>query len=96
MSNIRCQFGLRCISLAPPPRSSVLGGTPFPTLCMCEKRDGWLAGCIRFVCYTGFVWLHADSFLHSVTSPFHSFVTIFLHSMCPGLLCCSLWDAVVF
>ena len=29
----------------------------------------WLAGCM------GFVWVHADSFLHSVTSPFHSFVT---------------------
>ena len=22
----------------------------------------------------GFVWVHADSFLHSVASPFHSFV----------------------
>ena len=29
----------------------------------------WLAGCM------GFVWEHADSFLHCVTSPFHSFVT---------------------
>ena len=29
----------------------------------------WLAGCI------GFVWVHADSFLHCVASPFHSFVT---------------------
>ena len=29
----------------------------------------WLAGCM------GFVWEHADSFLHCVASPFHSFVT---------------------
>ena len=28
-----------------------------------------MSGCI------GFVWVHADSFLHSVASPFHSFVT---------------------
>ena len=29
----------------------------------------WLAVCV------GFVWEHADSFLHCVASPFHSFVT---------------------
>ena len=23
----------------------------------------------------GFVWVHVESFLHSVASPFHSFVT---------------------
>ena len=33
-----------------------------------------LAGCM------GFVWLHADLFLPSVASPFHSFVTISLPS----------------
>ena len=30
----------------------------------------WLAGCMEFV------WVHADSFLRRVASPFHSFVTI--------------------
>ena len=30
---------------------------------------GWLAGCM------GFVWVHVESFLHSVASPFHSFVS---------------------
>ena len=29
----------------------------------------WLAGCMEFV------WVHVESFLHSVASPFHSFVT---------------------
>ena len=34
---------------------------------MSEYR--WLAGCI------GLVWVHADSLLHSVASPFHTCVT---------------------
>ena len=29
----------------------------------------WLAGCMEFA------WVHADSFLHSMASPCHSFVT---------------------
>ena len=35
----------------------------------CACHTPWLAVCI------GFVWVHADSFLQSVASPFHSFVT---------------------
>ena len=35
-------------------------------LCVCEKRDGWLVA--WGMCG------HADSFLQSATSPFHSFV----------------------
>ena len=27
----------------------------------------------------GFVWVHVESFLHSVASPFHSFVTTYKH-----------------
>ena len=27
----------------------------------------------------GFVWVHDESFLHSVASPFHSFVTTFIN-----------------
>ena len=34
---------------------------------------GWLAGCM------GFVWVHADSFLHSLAPPLQSFVTISMH-----------------
>ena len=38
----------------------------------------------------GFVWVHADSFLHCVASPFHSFVTTYLSrlgvDLCVGLL----------
>ena len=30
----------------------------------------------------GFVWVHADSFLHCVASPFHSFVTTYLLTLC--------------
>ena len=33
----------------------------------------WLAG------HMGFVWVHADSFLRCVASPFHSFVTTYFH-----------------
>ena len=32
--------------------------------------------CMHRRCAMGFVWVHADSFLHSVAPPFHSFVTI--------------------
>ena len=41
---------------------AVGGGAP-------DDLTAWLAGCM------GFVWVHADSFLHCVASPFHSFVT---------------------
>ena len=37
----------------------------------------WLAGCM------GFVWVHADSFLCCVASPFHSFATTLLGSLLP-------------
>ena len=32
----------------------------------------------------GFVWEHADSFLHCVASPFHSFVTIIVDVVIAG------------
>ena len=38
------------------------------SLYVCENRDGWLVA-------WGFVWVHADSFLHCVASHVHSFVT---------------------
>ena len=40
----------------------------------------WLAGCI------GFVWVHADSFLRCVSSPFHSFVTTYGRVVMAGWL----------
>ena len=41
-------------------------------ICIVHNEPLWVAGCM------GFVWMHADSFLHSVASPFYSFVTIAL------------------
>ena len=38
----------------------------------------WLAGCM------GFVWVHADLFLHCVASPFHSCVTTHKDPMQPA------------
>ena len=44
-----------------------------PCTCVAIAMAGWLHGlCV------GFVWVHVESFLHSVASPFHSFVTILL------------------
>ena len=52
----------------------------------------------------GFVWAHADSFLHSVASPLHSFVTSFvsfllrvapgkaLHQIHPDVCDAGLWS----
>ena len=36
---------------------------------MANQNQRWLAG------FMGFVWVHADSFLRWLASPFHSFVT---------------------
>ena len=43
-------------------------------LYVCDNRDG------RLVAWG--LWVHVESFLHSVASPFHSFVTTVLISAC--------------
>ena len=45
----------------------------------------------------GFVWVHADSFLHSVASPFHSFVTMMggLNTWVHGMMGLENWAFLV-